>query len=470
MSSSWISWCGSLRPSAASISMKASSGTRSPAARAELADDELGRQRAPPLRGGAELDDVERAVVGLDDRRDRTALAQRGHVARGQEVTERRRGGEDGAGRRGAGRRTSRDGRFCPTGGRRHSASMLSIFGSRSRMSPRDPQLPGLVVTTRGVPPAGQVAEDRPRGAGDPSVLHGGEPAGDHPREVLHAPAPRARTRTPADWPLSGRACAPRATATTMSPARARPMTAPSLTLAGLAVAAVAVACAAARTRGPRPPAAGGVTVTPLDVRRVGVAGPAQRRRRGDRRPRHRPDHADRAASTAARARGPLWSHPGIGPTLARRRERLDQPRRRQGLAGAAVRLGGDRRPGVAAAQDVRRRAVHRPGARRHGRAALRRRSRVRRCACGGRSRSIAAAPILTVDTAYEKVAGAPVRVGVWTITQLTSPERLFLRLPARSAFPGRLRAAAPRPRPRRWRSRGGSCRSRAIRPPRRCS
>ena len=46
-------------------------------------------------------------------------------------------------------------------------------------------------------------------------------------------------------------------------------------------------------------------------------------------------------------------------------------------------------------------------------------------------------APIVTVETSYEKVEGAPIRVGVWTITQLGSPERLFMRLPARSAFPG---------------------------------
>ena len=44
--------------------------------------------------------------------------------------------------------------------------------------------------------------------------------------------------------------------------------------------------------------------------------------------------------------------------------------------------------------------------------------------------------PILTVETSYEKVQGAPVRVGVWTITQLVSPDRLFVWLPARSAFP----------------------------------
>jgi hypothetical protein len=47
------------------------------------------------------------------------------------------------------------------------------------------------------------------------------------------------------------------------------------------------------------------------------------------------------------------------------------------------------------------------------------------------------AAPIMTIETSYEKIAGEPIRLGVWTITQLASPERLFLRLPARSAFPG---------------------------------
>jgi hypothetical protein len=46
-------------------------------------------------------------------------------------------------------------------------------------------------------------------------------------------------------------------------------------------------------------------------------------------------------------------------------------------------------------------------------------------------------APIVTVETCYEKVEGQPVRAGVWTITQLVSPQRLFMRLPARSTFPG---------------------------------
>ena len=45
-------------------------------------------------------------------------------------------------------------------------------------------------------------------------------------------------------------------------------------------------------------------------------------------------------------------------------------------------------------------------------------------------------APIVTVETCYDKIAGDPVRVGVWTITQLVSPERLFMRLPVRSTFP----------------------------------
>ena len=44
--------------------------------------------------------------------------------------------------------------------------------------------------------------------------------------------------------------------------------------------------------------------------------------------------------------------------------------------------------------------------------------------------------PVMTVVTAYEKVEGAPVRIGVWTITQLVSPDRAFIHLPAHSAFP----------------------------------
>jgi hypothetical protein len=43
---------------------------------------------------------------------------------------------------------------------------------------------------------------------------------------------------------------------------------------------------------------------------------------------------------------------------------------------------------------------------------------------------------VMTVETTYEKVQGGPVRVAVWSITQLETPERLFLRLPPHSAFP----------------------------------
>jgi Domain of unknown function (DUF4380) len=44
--------------------------------------------------------------------------------------------------------------------------------------------------------------------------------------------------------------------------------------------------------------------------------------------------------------------------------------------------------------------------------------------------------PVMTIKTTYEKVQGSPVRVGVWTITQLDSPERAFILLPEHSAFP----------------------------------
>jgi hypothetical protein len=50
----------------------------------------------------------------------------------------------------------------------------------------------------------------------------------------------------------------------------------------------------------------------------------------------------------------------------------------------------------------------------------------------------------MIVDTTYEKLAGAPVRVAVWTITQLASPDRMFLLLPERSAFSGGHRSLMP--------------------------
>jgi hypothetical protein len=51
---------------------------------------------------------------------------------------------------------------------------------------------------------------------------------------------------------------------------------------------------------------------------------------------------------------------------------------------------------------------------------------------------------LMHIETAYEKVQGPPVRVAVWTITQLVSPERMFALLPERSAFAGGHRSMMP--------------------------
>jgi hypothetical protein len=42
----------------------------------------------------------------------------------------------------------------------------------------------------------------------------------------------------------------------------------------------------------------------------------------------------------------------------------------------------------------------------------------------------------MTITTIYEKVSGAPVKIGVGVITQLRDPERLFMVLPKPSRFP----------------------------------
>jgi len=52
----------------------------------------------------------------------------------------------------------------------------------------------------------------------------------------------------------------------------------------------------------------------------------------------------------------------------------------------------------------------------------------------------------LLIDTRYEKVQGDPVRVAVWTISQLDPPERMFVRLPAASTFAGGFRSQLPAP------------------------
>jgi hypothetical protein len=56
---------------------------------------------------------------------------------------------------------------------------------------------------------------------------------------------------------------------------------------------------------------------------------------------------------------------------------------------------------------------------------------------------TLAGASVL-IETAYEKVEGTPVRVAVWTITQLQAPERVFAQLPGTTAFAGGYRSLLP--------------------------
>src|SRR5262245_39497294 len=55
-----------------------------------------------------------------------------------------------------------------------------------------------------------------------------------------------------------------------------------------------------------------------------------------------------------------------------------------------------------------------------------------------------ARAPVLEIETTFEKVQGPPVRVAVWTITQLAPPSKMVAFLPARSAFAGGHRRVMP--------------------------
>jgi hypothetical protein len=48
------------------------------------------------------------------------------------------------------------------------------------------------------------------------------------------------------------------------------------------------------------------------------------------------------------------------------------------------------------------------------------------------------------IETAYEKVEGIPVRVAVWTITQLQAPDRMFALLPEATTFTGGYRSLMP--------------------------
>ncbi len=44
-------------------------------------------------------------------------------------------------------------------------------------------------------------------------------------------------------------------------------------------------------------------------------------------------------------------------------------------------------------------------------------------------------AAVMTITTTYEKVNGDPVKTGIWTITQLTSPDNVYADLPTKSVF-----------------------------------
>jgi hypothetical protein len=55
-----------------------------------------------------------------------------------------------------------------------------------------------------------------------------------------------------------------------------------------------------------------------------------------------------------------------------------------------------------------------------------------------------ASAPVLSIETAFEKVQGPSVRVAVWTITQLAPPSRMVAVLPERSTFAGGYRLLMP--------------------------
>ena len=57
------------------------------------------------------------------------------------------------------------------------------------------------------------------------------------------------------------------------------------------------------------------------------------------------------------------------------------------------------------------------------------------------------AQPVMRIETEYHKISGAPVTVGIWTVTQMQEPERVCMLLPAKSKFAAgyiRLLAAEP--------------------------
>lgn len=53
---------------------------------------------------------------------------------------------------------------------------------------------------------------------------------------------------------------------------------------------------------------------------------------------------------------------------------------------------------------------------------------------------------VMTITTSYEKVTGDPVKTGIWTITQLVSPENVYAEIPAKSVFENGYTNLSPAP------------------------
>jgi hypothetical protein len=248
-------------------------------------------------------------------------------------------------------------------------------------------------------------------------------------------------------------ACDPSAPPTMMSASRERRMPLSLIVVSGLMLIAVVLAACGARSPGPqspgvRSPAAPAVTISKgsfhgweafflrNDVAEVTVVPAIGRIMQIA----LRESGGDRGA-----ALGPLWSHPGIGPDLG-------------GDENGWINLGGDK---AWPAPQSRWEAVAGQAwpppktfdASPYGAKLVDDKVELLSAvdpAYGLRvRRTIAldpARPIVTVETCYEKVAGEPIRAGVWTITQLVSPERIFMRLPTRSTFPGGFAQRLPAP------------------------
>jgi len=55
-------------------------------------------------------------------------------------------------------------------------------------------------------------------------------------------------------------------------------------------------------------------------------------------------------------------------------------------------------------------------------------------------------AAVMTITTTYEKVQGDPIKTGIWTITQLISPENIYAEIPQKSVFENGYSNLSPAP------------------------